>query len=157
MRQYRCCKKKECIHMIEVRFNLHFMFCSFILALLATISAFALTFILPLRSSTDKPPTEESHNLMSSQLADCIFSGNYLLCLIMWIPKFQSPTCVETLKFYKMMQAKLCARQKDSSTAYLAMRMEGYWSNHQAFALTFILSLFLHWQTANRRGTQFNE
>jgi len=34
--------------MIEVGFNLHFMFYSFILALLATISAFALTFILSL-------------------------------------------------------------------------------------------------------------
>ena len=127
---YRCCKKKECIHMIEVGFNLHFMFCSSSWLLLTTISAFVLTFIL--HSSTDKPPTEESHNLMSGQLADYICLGNYLLCLIMWIPKFQSPTCVETLRFYKMMQAKLCARQKDSSTAYLAMRMEGYWSNHQA-------------------------
>ena len=111
---YRCCKKKECIHMIEVGFNLHFMFCSSSWLLLTTISAFVLTFIL--HSSTDKPPTEESHNLMSGQLADYICLGDYLLCLIMWIPKFQSPTCVETLRFYKMMQAKLCARQVSHSS-----------------------------------------
>ena len=67
---------------------------------------------------------------MSSQL-DYTCLGNYLVCLIMWI--FQSPIYVETLRFYTMMQAKLCARQKDLSTAsYLAMRMDRYWSNHQA-------------------------
>ena len=67
---------------------------------------------------------------MSSQL-DYTCLGNYLVCLIMWI--FQSPIYVETHRFYKMMQAKLCARQKDLSTAsYLAVRMDRYWSNHQA-------------------------
>ena len=67
---------------------------------------------------------------MSSQL-DYTCLGNYLVCLIMWI--FQSPIYVETHRFYKMMQAKLCVRQKHLSTAsYLAVRMDRYWSNHQA-------------------------